>query len=738
MRNTVTILTITVVMHLVYACFLFADDEKPETIAVPQGSEMVIPSGEFQELTGEALAGESLQDDFNISFVGHWLVGPSLAVAVSENKAYLGAGGGIYILDISDPVSPHVISKMNTPGFVKGLSVDGSYLYVDDGPAGFLIVDISDSGSGHILGTYDIPSELRAMAYAGDFAYIVDKVTGLHIVDVSRPEAPFLAGSLDFASFTSDIAVAGDYAYLVGADRSLRVLDISDCTSPCLAGTLRTESAHSLKIIDEYAYIAACKHFPIRTGLQVVDISVPMAPCIVGSCFTSSSITGADILVNGMYAYVLVPNGDFLVIDIFDPINPFIIGDYIRSGDALDFAIKNEHIYLACITEGLHVYDISDPASPSFVGSSTPLKSFMDVDVQGNLAFTRSCVDGRCALQVFDVSDPASPQGVHKYDDLINCKDLKITEDYAWIVTGTALQIMNISDPDSLQIVGSLNLPGIVTGIDVMDTHAYIASSLEGLMIIDISNPSEPFLTGLYPTPKYAMDVFTHGNFALVIGSESGLETWVHIVDVSDPTSPCFIGEYENQWIVHDIDVYADILYIGNAYHGLHLVDISEPASPLLIGEFQEFGGSVKTVCDVDILGNYAYVANANSGVKVLDLYDPYQPTLVGSYDTYTAMGVDVIGDYIVVADAGRGLLVLEFGCTQFIKGDVDRNCTVNVADVLRLVDIVLNIPPQMTPREQQAADCNGPFGNCEGDGAINILDIIKIVYIILDLDACP
>ncbi|UCE17710.1 MAG: hypothetical protein JSV84_12605, partial [Gemmatimonadota bacterium] len=35
------------------------------------------------------------------------------------------------------------------------------------------------------------------------------------------------------------------------------------------------------------------------------------------------------------------------------------------------------------------------------------------------------------------------------------------------------------------------------------------------------------------------------------------------------------------------------------------------------------------------------------------------------------------------------------------------------------------------------AADCNGPRGNCNGDGIVDVLDALKIVNIILQLDEC-
>ena len=57
--------------------------------------------------------------------------------------------------------------------------------------------------------------------------------------------------------------------------------------------------------------------------------------------------------------------------------------------------------------------------------------------------------------------------------------------------------------------------------------------------------------------------------------------------------------------------------------------------------------------------------------------------------------------------------------------GDVNGDGQINVADVVRLVNIILGIPPQPTPVELCAADCNG-------DGQINVADVVCLVNLIL------
>jgi len=68
-------------------------------------------------------------------------------------------------------------------------------------------------------------------------------------------------------------------------------------------------------------------------------------------------------------------------------------------------------------------------------------------------------------------------------------------------------------------------------------------------------------------------------------------------------------------------------------------------------------------------------------------------------------------------------------------KADVNADCTINVLDVLTVVNIILDL---RTPDQDEIwrADCSGTA--CEGDGMINVLDALTIVNIILGTAACP
>ncbi len=69
-------------------------------------------------------------------------------------------------------------------------------------------------------------------------------------------------------------------------------------------------------------------------------------------------------------------------------------------------------------------------------------------------------------------------------------------------------------------------------------------------------------------------------------------------------------------------------------------------------------------------------------------------------------------------------------------KGDVSLDDTVDVRDAVLAVNFILGIE-EPTDEQAWAADCNGPVDHCEGDGEINILDVLKIVNLALELEKC-
>ena len=96
------------------------------------------------------------------------------------------------------------------------------------------------------------------------------------------------------------------------------------------------------------------------------------------------------------------------------------------------------------------------------------------------------------------------------------------------------------------------------------------------------------------------------------------------------------------------------------------------------------------------------------------------------------------IGERKTVKDVSS-LQRRSLGITEYtsIKGDANYDGVINIVDVVTAVNILLGTQIPI-PEQACSADCNGPYGLCDGDGVVDILDALKIVNLILELDECP
>ena len=79
--------------------------------------------------------------------------------------------------------------------------------------------------------------------------------------------------------------------------------------------------------------------------------------------------------------------------------------------------------------------------------------------------------------------------------------DVEIHNGVAYVAAGTGgLFTVDVSDPASISLLGSVKTPGAARAVAVAGTVAYIADNTSGLTIIDISDPSSPSLLGSFPT----------------------------------------------------------------------------------------------------------------------------------------------------------------------------------------------------------------------------------------------
>lgn len=236
-----------------------------------------------------------------------------------------------------------------------------------------------------------------------------------------------------------------------------------------------------------------------------------------------------------------------------------------------------------------------------------------------------------------------------------NCGDVAIAGGYAYVAAWyDGLWVLDVSDPTMPYVVGSCAVPGFAGNVDVVGGYAYIASSWGGLQIVDVSEPTAPVVVGSCSLPGEARDVAVVGSYAYIGDGDGGLQ----VVDVSDRAGPVLAGSCWLPGFAHGIAVSGSHAYVGAYWGGLQVVDVSVPSMPTLIASC----GLPYEAIGVALSGGLALVGSGYGGLQVVDVSDPIAPAAVGwcSLPDY-AMNVAVIADRAYVADGAGDLQVVDF-----------------------------------------------------------------------------
>jgi hypothetical protein len=200
--------------------------------------------------------------------------------------------------------------------------------------------------------------------------------------------------------------------------------------------------------------------------------------------------------------------------------------------------------------------------------------------------------------------------------------------------------------------------------IAVSGNYTYVAMGLQGLQIIDISNPSNPTFKGSYDTPDYAREVAVSGNYAYVADNSA-----LQIIDIADPSNPIFKGSYNTPGRSEGVALSGNYAYVAAYSAGLQIIDITDPSNPTLKGSYYD---TPAPAFEVALFGNYAYVTNYayltsyDSNLEIIDINDPSNPTFKGSYNTPDwANGVAFSGNSAYAAAGDSGLQIIDISNTS-------------------------------------------------------------------------
>jgi hypothetical protein len=289
----------------------------------------------------------------------------------------------------------------------------------------------------------------------------------------------------------------------------------------------------------------------------------------LGNCVTPGY--AKDLFVVGDYAYVADGQAGLQVIDISDPTQPVIVGSRDTDKYAYGIFVQDSIAYIAdgaTGTGGFKIFDVRNPNSIVALGKNTYISAY-DVFVINRGDSTFLLIAAREKLQIEDIADPLWPSLKGRCETPGTAYGVHGDNNYAYIADEQmGLQIMDIGELTDPEIIGSCDTPGKALDVFVSGDYAYVADGREGLQVIDISNPEEPEITGTCNTPGYANRVFVYGDRAYIADGSEG----VQIIDISDPSAPSIVGECDTPY-ANGVFVTEDYIYVSDRDDGVVIIE---------------------------------------------------------------------------------------------------------------------------------------------------------------------
>lgn len=433
-------------------------------------------------------------------------------------------------IDVSDPRAPETVSTFPLPARGRKVLLRDSIAFVGTAGAGMATIDCTDPASPVVLANVLASGNVLDIALDGSFAYLANDHVGLQVVDVSDPSRPLLAATLG-APGVQVLAVSGDLLHLgpffppvVPGAASIRTVDISDPSLPTFQGEIAVR-AHTLVAHGSFAYA-------ISGGWSILDASSPTAPAIVGELELPSE---PAIAVADGSAVWAAERDRLLGTDLSSPASPVPIGARYLAGLPKAMIVEDDRLYVSQAMEIL-VFDVSGPDAPAPVGAIPISGILVELDVSGGIAYAAHTGGGLPpGLTIVDLTVPTEPATLAEFADIgISLAEVEVAGSLAFVVEGSIVRILDVSDPSAPFQIGSHRPSGFARGVEVRGNIAYLVETDLGLVAIDVSNPAAPVRLGWEDTILNPEGIAVAGSLALVPFGNHG----VRVYDVSAPEDP--------------------------------------------------------------------------------------------------------------------------------------------------------------------------------------------------------
>ncbi|GBD88333.1 LVIVD repeat protein [bacterium BMS3Abin03] len=296
--------------------------------------------------------------------------------------------------------------------------------------------------------------------------------------------------------------MGNEYA-LLGVRNGTAIISLANPSNPIEVAFIPATYSiwRDIKVHEQYAYVVSEQ---TNDGLQIIDLSnLPNSATLVNQIDTLFG-SAHNIFIDNGFAYVIGTNvGGMQILDLSDPVNPIQTATYLTGGSIHDVYVWNDTV-IACMgySGEYHLIDVTDKSNPQFISSSTSLP-------------------GIYSHSGWMTEDKRYFYGTEEF----NQRDITV-----W----------DLQDRSSWNLVvpsWQTNSNATVHNLFIKGNYAHISYYTDGYVVLDISDPLNPFLVGEYSTSEmWGCYPFLPSGITICSDMDNGLYVFQFIPDDVPPT----------------------------------------------------------------------------------------------------------------------------------------------------------------------------------------------------------
>lgn len=418
-----------------------------------------------------------------------------------------------------------------------------------------LAYDIDDPSHPELAWTLVSSADLGGSAVVGGRLLVSDHSGQLRAYLLPEKGIPQLQETHSFPSSLGEIRVSGEQLLLEQGNSELAILGLDDLSADAEGAHIYMERPNTLIGVGDILYIGSNPG-----GLNLIDRTALRPRQSVEEIATDGKVN--DLLVSEDWMYIADQEAGLLARHLPSGMMAEV---RISAGPVAGLAKSGTLLYLARGNQGIAMVDVKDPWHPVELGKMTETVS-LSTAAQGSYLVSASGT----RLTLLDWQPGRVPTILDQVEQ--TATDLVLDKSYVYLASRTdGLKIYRISQDHQLEVEGQLNIPWPMSTFNtpvrlaIRDKTIYLASGESGLQVVNVENPQSPEILSLLDLPGFATAIHLEGDSAYVSSRFRG----IHVVDISRPDRPVLLASVPSGSFGRRVAVKQDQLYLPMGTRGV-------------------------------------------------------------------------------------------------------------------------------------------------------------------------